>query len=146
MEVRPGQRLSTIAQAMAHNTNTVRGDMDMLRELCVARGHNHVIDKLQAALKHLDGAYEEFLTIFADELRHDLEHHGDTADPEYHHGGERPASDIPSLSGDHDHPHDHQHPHTHMKGTDRQILADAGLLGDPAAERAVVQAERYETR
>lgn len=139
MEVRPGQRLSTIAQAMAHNTNTVRGDMDMLQELCVARGHNHVIDKLRAALEHLDGAYNEFLTIFADELRHDLQHHGDTTDPEYHHGGERPASDVPA-----EHAHPHEHPH--IKVVDRDMLVQLGLGDSLTAIRAVQAAERHETR
>lgn len=138
MEVRPGQRLSTIAQAMAHNTNTVRGDMDMLQELCLARGHNHVIEKLKSALDYLDGAYNEFLTIFSDELKHDLAHHGDTPDPEYNHhspGNERTAESIAES---------HHHPHiTHV---DREMLRQIGLDGNVEAEADCARAEHFETR
>lgn len=146
MEVRPGQRLSTIAQAMAHNTNTVRGDMDMLQELCLARGHNHVIEKLKSALDYLDGAYNEFLTIFSDELRHDLEHHGDTPDPLYRHQ-ERTLGDVagvPSEVGGAANSVAHSHPHiTHV---DREMLKEIGLNGNRDAEADCARAEHFETR
>lgn len=148
MEVRPGQRLSTIAQAMAHNTNTVRGDMDMLHELCLARGHNHVIEKLTAALSYLDGAYNEFLTIFSDELKHDLAHHGDTPDPEYHHH-ERTLGDIegvPPEVGDAANASAHPHPHAHITHVDRVMLQQIGLDGNPEAEADCARAEHFETR
>jgi hypothetical protein len=37
MEVRVGQKTSTIAQAMFHNTYTLLGDLDMLLEVLKAR-------------------------------------------------------------------------------------------------------------
>lgn len=138
MEVRPGQRLSTIAQAMAHNTNTVRGDMDMLEKLCVARGHNHVIEQLHQALRYLDGAYHEFLQVFSDELERDLREHGDTPDPEYHrHAAERTAESVLAT-------HDHSHPH--IKGTDRQMIEQLPDYLRFKAEQAASRAEHYETR
>lgn len=66
MEVRAGQRSSTIAQAMAHNVETVRGDIKMFREVLERRGENERIVALNRAAENLDRAYADFLELFGE--------------------------------------------------------------------------------
>lgn len=68
MEVRPGQHDSTIAQALAHNVNTSKGDLEMWRERLVARlQHESATQRLdtEAAIAQLDRAYEEISRAYA---------------------------------------------------------------------------------
>lgn len=78
MEVRPGQRAATIAQAMAHNVSTAERDLDMFRTLLTARrdrGEHHaadVLDQVQAAQEHLHRAYADLLAVFGQEVGADV--------------------------------------------------------------------------
>ena len=66
MEVRPGQRTATVAQAMAHNTSTIERDLDMFRKLLEARkdgAHVAMVDRAQGLLKE---AYAIFLEQFGE--------------------------------------------------------------------------------
>lgn len=100
MEVRAGQRDSTIAQACAHNVATVVGDLDMFETVLTARlAHDTADGRLdtEAALgqvRHahdtLRRAYADLLGLFGAEVGRALTHwqagedHGDD-----HHGHER---------------------------------------------------------
>lgn len=69
MEVRPGQHSVTVAQACAHNVNTVRGDLDMFEKLLRARdelrGNGTRFERIVNAL---NDAYSDLLDMFGDEL------------------------------------------------------------------------------
>lgn len=87
MEVRPGQKSSTIAEAMAHNVSTVERDMDLFRALMKARGDDErlrALDHVQGMLTH---AYADLLEMFGEEVNLEV------ADWEGHvphsHGNER---------------------------------------------------------
>lgn len=70
MEVRPGQRATTIAPAMAHNVSTAERDLEMFRALLTARrdrGDQHaadVLDQIEQAQDHLHRAYAGLLSVF----------------------------------------------------------------------------------
>lgn len=87
MEVRPGQRSSTIAQAMAHNLSTIERDLDMFRPLLEARGETELLTEIEQGHEHMKRAYACFLNVFTIEVKtevhsgHDHEHHD--------HAGER---------------------------------------------------------
>jgi hypothetical protein len=75
MEVRPGQHHSTIAQAQAHNVNTVVADLDMFGTLLVARGADgEIVDEvagLKGELHALQGRLQDLWgTFLARELNH----------------------------------------------------------------------------
>jgi hypothetical protein len=74
MEVREGQRSSTIAQAMAHNTSTIERDLDMFRPLLEARGETSLLAEIEAAQRALGVAYQHFLAVFAAEIERDVQH------------------------------------------------------------------------
>lgn len=77
MEVRPGQRTSTIAQAMAHNTSTILGDLDMLEELLKARKDTESLETVLAAHEHLRRAYAILLAQFGMEVANEtMDHEG----------------------------------------------------------------------
>jgi hypothetical protein len=78
MEVRSGQRTSTIAQAMAHNTSTIVGDLDMLVKVLIARGDQESLKTVQAAHDHLKRAYAVLLDQFGMEVAYE------TMDPNGH--------------------------------------------------------------
>lgn len=87
MEVRPGQRSSTIAQAMAHNLSTIERDLDMFKPLLEARGEHELLATIEEGHEHMKAAYQHFLDCFIHEIHHEVEHghdhdHGD-------HAGER---------------------------------------------------------
>lgn len=73
MEVRPGQRSSTIAQAMAHNTSTIERDLDMFEELLSARGESELLAQVQHAHNHLRHAYAGLLSVFGQEVATEVE-------------------------------------------------------------------------
>ena len=87
MEVRPGQRSSTIAQAMAHNTSTVERDLDMFKPLLAARGEHELLAKVERAHTALKEAYTEFLSVFVTEVYDEVHIHGDV--DHHDHGEER---------------------------------------------------------
>jgi hypothetical protein len=90
MEVRPGQRSDTIAQACAHNTSTIERDLDMFEELLKARRDSLTLSQVEYAHDHLRKAYASLLAVFGIEVGKVVE------DPEGHvhehdgeHGSER---------------------------------------------------------
>lgn len=66
MEVRPGQRTATIAQALAHNTSTIERDLDMFRKLLEARKEGEHVELVNRAQKLLNEAYAIFLEQFGE--------------------------------------------------------------------------------
>lgn len=135
MEVRPGQRSSTIAQAMAHNLSTIERDLDMFKPLLVARDEQHLLGLIEEGHEAMKTAYARFLDVFAAELAHDIRTHGDHDHGDHSHGNER--SHHPSV-----------HPHIHPE--DAELIRQAIDTDDPevllAAEQACRNAERFETR
>jgi|ERR1043166_5310238 len=73
MEVRPGQKSSTIAQAMAHNVSTIERDMDMFEELLKAREDFESLDTVQEAHLMLKRAYANLLMQFGIEVAKEIE-------------------------------------------------------------------------
>lgn len=84
MEVRPGQRDSTIAQAMYHNTSTVVGDLTMWRTLLVERARHESGDmrldteasiaQVDRALSMLEHGAAGLLGLFGAEVGRHVEH------------------------------------------------------------------------
>lgn len=74
MEVRAGQRTSTIAQAMAHNVKTITSDQDMLMAVLEARDEKELLAHVREAQKHLQLAYERFLHCYAVAVEEDVIH------------------------------------------------------------------------
>lgn len=68
MEVRAGQKSSTIAQAVAHNTSTIERDLDMFEELLKARQDHESLAMVQHAHNHLKSAYAALLLQFGTEV------------------------------------------------------------------------------
>jgi hypothetical protein len=66
MEVRAGQRSSTIAQACAHNTATVERDVNMFRKLLEARGDTAKAADLAQAQRELQKAEANLLELFGE--------------------------------------------------------------------------------
>lgn len=134
MEVRPGQRSSTIAQAMAHNLSTIERDLDMFKPLLEARGETELLATVQAGHEAMKVAYASFLDCFIHEIQHEVAHgHGDAHDT--HVGNER------------------VHAHVHSPADQEQIDDILTLLqpvdvdeARSVAEAAAASAERYETR
>lgn len=122
MEVRAGQRSSTIAQAMAHNTSTIERDLDMFRKVMEARGERETaLAQLDAAQADLRSAYERFLQMFAREIADDVAN-----------GHEHEAAPVVGTERVHLHPND-------------ATMVDTISRAD-YARIAAHRAERYETR
>lgn len=121
MEVRPGQRSSTIAQAMAHNVSTIERDLDMLKPLLIARGEHEMLAIIEAGHEAMKTAYEHFLACFVAEIEQEI-----------------------SNGGDHDHDyHDHEREHhAPVRLVDEGVIEQAQEL----MRRRTAAAERYETR
>jgi hypothetical protein len=119
MEVRPGQRSATIAQAMAHNTSTVERDLDMFTPLLRARGETELLAKIECAHEHLRAAYAEFLAVFTEEVKTEV------------------------TSG-HDHSHDHDHGSEREIYQAEADKMSAELLAE--AHHDAQLARKYETR
>lgn len=73
MEVRPGQRSSTIAQACSHNVSTVDRDLDMFEHVLAARGETRALEEIRAIHVDLAKCYERLLRVFGGEVRHEVE-------------------------------------------------------------------------
>jgi hypothetical protein len=96
MEVRAGQRSSTIAQACAYNTSTVERDLDMFLPLLEARGEHDAASEIRTAQRQLREAYATLLSAFADEITRDVAN--GTASHE--HGNERVHAADEALISD----------------------------------------------
>lgn len=68
MEVRKGQKSSTIAMAMAHNTSTVMQDLDLFKKLLAARQEFELLRTVDQAQGHLRKAYADFLEVYGEEI------------------------------------------------------------------------------
>ena len=137
MEVRPGQRSSTIAQAMAHNLSTIERDLDMFKPLVAARGETALLETIEAGHEAMKIAYARFLECFVNEIQIEVAH-------QHHHDVN--SDDAVGNERVHEH-HEHIHP------VDQALISDAtDLLGERDADlqsamtRAAHSAERYETR
>jgi len=84
MEVRPGQRTATVAQAMAHNTSTIERDLDMFRKLLEARNEGEHLALVEKAQEYLNRAYAIFLEQFGEFVAEE-----DNLDGTHTHGNER---------------------------------------------------------
>lgn len=73
MTVHPGQRLTTMAEAMAHNTHTVLGDIDLLRATLTGRRELEALRDLENAGRHLLEAYAAFLGLFQAEVGREVQ-------------------------------------------------------------------------
>ena len=105
MEVRPEQRASTIAQAMAHNVSTIDRDLEMFVELLRARVHHDpdataALDSVLSAQRQMHRAYAQLLTVFGEEV----------------------AREVATPEG-----HVHDHDHGHERSLVEQAHHDAGL-------------------
>ena len=76
MEVRAGQRSSTIAQACAHNVTTVERDCDMFATLLEARGDDERLVALRRAQHNLTHAYADLLELFGEYVSEEEQEHG----------------------------------------------------------------------
>ena len=76
MEVRAGQRSSTIAQACAHNVTTVERDCDMFATLLEARGDGERLVALRRAQYNLEHAYADLLELFGEYISEEEAEHG----------------------------------------------------------------------
>ena len=120
MEMRPGQRATTMAQALAHNCKTLQGDTEMFRKILIARGDVESLHNLEQAQAEINRAYNSLMTTFELELVHDIENEHN---PDETIGQERE--------------------HVHGSALDKAMLEDAA---ENAAEIAAHRAQRYETR
>ena len=88
MEVRPGQRSATIAQAMAHNLSTIERDLDMFEPLLAARGESADLDNIRQGHEHMKAAYAAFLAVFVHEVDAEVKT-GHDGQSDHEHGSER---------------------------------------------------------
>lgn len=73
MEVRAGQRSSTIAQAITHNLSTIERDLDMFKALLVGRRDAEALTVAGEIEFHMKGAYAAALKMFAGEVVGEIE-------------------------------------------------------------------------
>ena len=78
MEVRAGQRNSTIAQACAHNVNTVVGDLDMFVSLLRANGHAADAQAAANVQATLSRSYVDLREMFATFAVEEPHNHGES--------------------------------------------------------------------
>jgi len=127
MEIRSGQRTSTMAQAMAHNVGTIRSDLELFLPLIEARGDIEARILIQEAQEHMDEAYARFVQVFANEVSREIAHVHDEPI-----GNER----------------------IHVSPPDQRIIEEAAKLGRPGMKEEFTKvatvdahrAEKYETR
>lgn len=133
MEVNRKQLSSTIAQACAHNTNTVKGDLEMFRELLAHRlpsgdpANDALLQEYHLAYDTVTAGYEQLLHLYGQMVAREA------FDPEAH-------------------VHDHDHAH---EGSER-VVGDpvvAGLahnqlvqIAEDIVRRDESRAHPYETR
>jgi hypothetical protein len=101
MEVRAGQRASTIAQACAHNTTTVERDLDMFVHLLDHRGEEETARALRRAGENLQRAYADLVEIFGELARREEDAHG-----VHFTAGRPPGHDGTHEATRHDHEYD----------------------------------------
>lgn len=101
MEVRPGQKNVTIAQALAHNLNTSKGDLEMFIQKLKAEGDTANLELVETEYAKVTQAYAGMLAVFGLELADHF----------------------------HDHIHDvHADSHSHDNGNERTFVAEANRL------------------
>lgn len=87
MEVRAGQHHSTIAQAEAHNVNTVIGDLDMFASVLDTRGEPIKAQRIREIKDRLESSYEDLLDLYcgmlAAEVHEEVGHLNLGGDREY---------------------------------------------------------------
>lgn len=66
MEVRAGQRSSTIAQACAHNIQTVLDDAEMFCTLLTSRGEHERVKAVRRSMENLKRAHADTLELFGE--------------------------------------------------------------------------------
>lgn len=108
MEVREGQHICTILQAMAHNTNTIRGDMDLLEKYAKAHRDEPVQRIISESMSLLNKTYAVFLEGFGEKLAGDLQ---DSAGnwhvrTPHSHGNERTFTEAADHSAKLAHPYE----------------------------------------
>jgi hypothetical protein len=152
MEVRPGQQDATIAQAMAHNVNTVVGDLEMFETVLRHRALHESADRrldTDAALGQVTYAraelhkiYAGLLGLFGAEVGRAAEHwladdtHGHVHAPIV--GGERviPGTAGAAMLGG-----------LHVHGPEHQSAEPVHVTSlVQVADRAVRVGRRFETR
>ena|SRR5690348_671206 len=108
MEVRPGQHVTTILQAMAHNTNTIIGDMDLLSKYADAHNDDETRRIIREASAKLNATYAVFLGGFGDKLALDVQDpngHWHNAQP-HTHGTERTFAETVNAATKRAHPYE----------------------------------------
>lgn len=131
MEVRAGQRITTIAQAMAHNTSTIERDLDMFRKMLEANDEHYALQHIELAQNDLKLAYQRFLHVYGFLLEDDIKH-GRTAPLGEHSGSERTA-------------HDHEISQA-VAALSEDISAGESETIVAASDHEAKLARRYETR
>src|SRR5688572_26032269 len=91
MNVRAGQKLSTITQAMAHNTATIIGDMDLLEEYCIAKGMDAALPSIQRCKEHQQAAYATYLGLFREAV------HGEYGEEDHDHEDDQEIGEERTL-------------------------------------------------
>lgn len=64
MEVRPGQHHSTIAQAQAHNVNTVVSDLELFSTLLRSTNETEMLEQVDEIHADLESLYERLLSLW----------------------------------------------------------------------------------
>lgn len=72
MEVRAGQHHSTIAQAEAHNVNTVIGDLDMFANVLSTRGEPIKAQRIKEIQESLGAAYDDLMDLYCGMLAREV--------------------------------------------------------------------------
>lgn len=95
MEVRAGQKSTTIAQALAHNLSTSDRDFDMFKELLFARKDDELLVAVKHAQELTHRAYTTMLEVYGEELAVEVLH-------EHEHGHDAEHLDEP-VGSERDH-------------------------------------------
>jgi hypothetical protein len=77
MEVREGQKTTTIAQALAHNLSTSDRDFDMFIKVLESRKDTDTLVTVRHAQDLTHRAYAAMLEVYGEELEQALTHHHD---------------------------------------------------------------------
>lgn len=101
MEVRAGQRSSTIAQACAHNIQTVLDDGEMFCTLLTSRGEHERVKAVERSMNNLRRAHADTLELFGEFAAEEEATYGRHHD---HDDGTHERTDVGRIShtdGDH---------------------------------------------
>lgn len=112
MEVRAGQKSTTIAQALAHNLSTSDRDFDMFKKLLTARGESELLVAVSSAQQQTHRAYATMLEVYGEELAtevtgehehgHDAEHLEPVGNEREHHASEATLNAVLVAAEHHD--------------------------------------------